>query len=366
MLTLDDPALSDLRDPRVQLIVEMLSQTVYGEAPVAVALQTAGLNPGDYLLSPARLTWTTAVPDAARRGTLGALIHGVIASNRAFGTELERRINQLLAPAAGRPGWYHNDDPYSCAFVGLRSGRALIDRVGLREGLRDLAEDQYRILVVHGMPRSGKSHTWVLVDHLRNVGKLVGINRFVRVTTHAWSGQVSGEDLARSLAAKLGLYIEVAPSAELDDTRVRKFLDRFVGLYPHEDGVTRWIILDGLDRPGVQEGARDLAKNLIRLVEDGELQQTRLIVTGLDQLGLQVGYAARVEEIPAIDRALVSSFLRDVAAHLGRAVTDGELDACIREVLGPGPEQRDLGEVERAVVQLVKTRWLVDGDGRDG
>jgi hypothetical protein len=100
-------------------------------------------------------------------------------------------------------------------------------------------------------------------------------------------------------------------------------------------------------------------------VEDGELQQTRLVVTGLDPLGLQVGYAARVEEIPVIDHALVSSFLQDVAAYLGRTVTDAELDECLCEVLGPGPEQRDLGEVERAVVQLVKTRWA-QGAGHGG
>ncbi|MFI0242788.1 hypothetical protein [Streptomyces sp. NPDC016845] len=357
MLAFDDPALSDPRDERVQLIVDMLTRNVYGEAQVTAALLTAGLIPGNYPLSTAQLTWTTAVPDAARCGTLGALVQGVIASNRAFGKDLERRIDQLLRSTSGRQGWYHNDDPYSCAFVGLRSARAVIDRVELRKGLRDLAKGEYRILVVHGTPRSGKSHTWVLVDHLRNAGELVGSNRFARVTTHAWSGQVTGEDLARSLAAKLGLSVDLAPSAELEDTRVRKFLDRFTGLYPH-DGVTRWIILDGLDRPGVQDSARDLAKNLMRLVEDGELQQTRLIVTGLDPLGLQIGYAAREEKIPVINRALVSSFLRDLAPHLGRTVTDAELDECLCEVLGPGPEQRDLGEVERAVVRLVRTRWV--------
>ncbi|GAA0451296.1 hypothetical protein [Streptomyces olivaceiscleroticus] len=366
MLALDDPALGDLSDERAQLIIRMLSEHVYGERSVADALQTAGLVPGDYPLSTARLTWTTAVPDAVQRGMLGILIQGVIASNAAFGTELERRLCRLVAPPAGRAGWYHNDDPYSCAFVGLRSARALMDRQELRNGLRDLVRGEYYVLVVYGAPRSGKSHTWVLVDHLRNTAKLAGTNRFARVTTHAWSGQVTGEDLAHSLAAKLGLDIALAPSTELDDTRVRKFLDQFVGRYPHGDGITRWIVLDGLDRPGVQDGARDLAKRLIRLVEERELQQTRLIVTGLDPLGLQIGYAVRKEEIPVIGRALVSSLLKDVVApHFGRTVTDAELEECLREVLGPGPEERDLGEIEQAVVQLVRTRWVQeDGHGQ--
>jgi hypothetical protein len=139
---------------------------------------------------------------------------------------------------------------------------------------------------------------------------------------------------------------------------VRKFLDHLVGVYPGGDGITRWIILDGLDRPGVQEGARDLARGLIQLVEDGELPQTRLIVTGLDSLGLNVGYAVRTEEIPAIDRVLLRAFLADVATHLGRTTCDGELEEWIAEILGPGPQPRDLSEVEASVVRLVTTRWV--------
>ena len=102
------------------------------------------------------------------------------------------------------------------------------------------------------------------------------MNRFVRVTTHTWSGEVSGEDLALSLADKLGLDIKLTPSRELDDARIRKILDMVIGRYPQGDGITRWIILDGLDRPGVQNSARDMAKRLITLVDEGELPQTRL------------------------------------------------------------------------------------------
>lgn len=364
MLTYDDPAFGELTDPRVRLLIDLLSRNVFGEQ-VSVALGSAGLNPGDYTLSQARLTWTEVVPDAARLGKLGALVATISASRPAFARELERRMSLLLQPVPADGGWYRHDDPYTCSFVGLRGSRAVIDRVGLRASLRELAEDQYWVLVVHGRPRSGKSHTWLLVDHLRNVGKLVGVNRFTRVTTHRWSGEVTGEAIAQSLAFKLGLPIDLSPSGELDDARVRKFLDHLVGVYPGGDGITRWIILDGLDRPGVQEGARDLARGLIHLVEDGELPQTRLIVTGLDPLGLHVGYAVRTEEIPAIDRTLLCAFLTDVATHLGRTTSDEELDEWIGEILGPGPEPRDLSDVEASVVRLVATRW-VQGAGRDG
>nr|BFE71320.1 hypothetical protein GCM10020092_046210 [Actinoplanes digitatis] len=354
MPTYDDPAFGELTDPRVRLLIDLLSRDVHGEL-IAVALSSAGLDPGDYPLDRARLTWTAAVPDAARLGRLGALIEVVSATRPTFTRELESRLALLLRPPPA--GGYSEDDPYRCSFVGLRGARAVIDRAGLRDGLRDLAEDQYWVLVVHGHPRSGKSHTWLLVDHLRNVGKLVGVNRFARVTTHRWSGEVTGEAVAMSLASELGLPVTLSPSGELDDARVRKFLDHLVGVYPGDDGVTRWIILDGLDRPGVQEGARDLARGLIQLVEDGELPQTRLIVTGLDPLGLHVGYAVRTEEIPAIDGTLLRAFLTDVAARLGRDIGDAELDAWITEILGPVPAARDLSEVEAAVVRLVRSNW---------
>lgn len=361
MINFNDPVFSDPADERTRVVVDMLTEHVYGEARVTAALRAARLSPGEYELSRARLAWMAAVPDAARSGRLGALIDGVVAYDRAFGAELARRVAEALAKSADRRRWYHNDDPYSCSFVGVRGARAIIDRHGLRRALRDLADEQYRVLIVRGAPRSGKSHTWFLIDHLQTAGKLGGDNLFIRVTTHNWSGQVTGEDLARSLVARLDLNIDLAPSSELDDTRVRKLLDRLVGLYPGRDGVTRWIFLDGLDRPGVQDTARDFAKGLVRLVEDGELRNTRLIVTGLDPLGMRLGYAVLEEEIPVIDRDLVASFLREVTGHLGHTVTDSDLEACVCEILGTNPEERDLEEVERSVIQLVKTRW---SDGR--
>jgi hypothetical protein len=357
VLEYDDPAFAELTDPRARLVIDVLSRNIPGEE-IWGTLSRAGLNPGDYPYRTPSLTWTTAVPDAARIGRLSVLV-GIIAETRpAVVRELERRIAEALRPAAGEgAGWYRQDDPYACSFVGLRSARAVIDRAGLRSGLRQLADDQYWVLVVNGLPRSGKSHTWLFIDHLRSAGRLVGINQFTRVTTHRWSGEVTGEAIARSLADKLQLPIDLSPSGELDDALVRKFLDRIVPAYRGGEGITRWIILDGLDRPGVQEGARDLVRGLIGLVEEGELRQTRLVVTGLDTLGLSVGYAVRTEDIPAIDRTVMRAFLTDVAQHLGREITGKELDEWTMEILGSGVKTRDLSDIEASVVRLVTTHW---------
>ena len=164
MLALDELSLSDLTDPRMRLIVNMLTRSVFTTAVITGSLEAAGLNPGDYPLETAKLAWMAAVPDAARRGKLDSLIARVTDNNRAFASELQRRMQPLLATASGEHPWYYHDDPYTCTFVGPRASRAVIDRAGLRQGLHALATDQYRILVVSGAARSGKSHSWVLVQ----------------------------------------------------------------------------------------------------------------------------------------------------------------------------------------------------------
>jgi hypothetical protein len=367
MLTLDDPSMENPEDPRTRLIVRMLSSKLYTSSTIAASLEVAGLSPGNYKLDNAAIyTWLAVVPDAARLGKLAALIERVIEQDAAFGVQLERQWQFLITPSGGEHGWYRHDDPYTSGFVGLRASRAVIDREGLRSGLRDLATDQYRILVVSGKPRSGKSHSWELVGHLRDAGRLGGEFQLVRVTTHAWgSDKVTGEALISSLADKLALGIVLASSGELADARIRKFLDLFVGHYPQDDGKTRWIVLDGLDLPHVEDSARDVAKRLITLVDEGELSRTRLIVTGLDTLGLTAGYTVQLEEIPAIDKMVVRTFLTDVAEDLGHPVTPEELDDCVADVLGEGELPRDLRDVERAVVQLVKARWI-EGAQRGG
>jgi hypothetical protein len=350
MRGLDDPSLASLKDPRTRLIIELLTESVYDPSRVTAVLEAAGLKPGRYPLERACLTWQAAVPDAAKQQHLSELIARVVDEIPAFGKKLEGRLQDQRSK---RP-WYYTDNPYAARFVGPGASHAVIDREDLRSGLHDLVEGEYRALLVSGKARSGKSHSWVLITHLRDEGCLDDQHRLVRVSMDDMVDvdEVTGEALASRLADMLGLNIALTPSGELADARARKLVDMIVGRYPQGDGVTRWIILDGLDRPGVLESARDVAKRLIKLVIDGDLPQTRLIVTGLDNVGLTV--TVQVERIPVINADRVRSFLADVAEHLGRDIDPEKLDACVAEVLGKGEPPRDLYEIEQAVVQLAK------------
>ncbi len=353
-LSLDDKNLGDLQDPRTMLIVRMISQRVYAEPYVSITLKAAGLEPANYTLGKAKVAWMEAVPDAAQQRKLDALVGFVAEHNQAFVEELEQKLRSLT-PAPGT-AWYPCGDPFGCGFVGSGASRAMIDRSKLRLGLHDLVHDQYRVLVVTGQPGSGKSHSWLLIDHLREAGKLAG-HKCVRVSTHQWgTAEVTGEMVAQAIADRLGLDVRLTQSGELEDARARKILDLLVGHYP-ADGMIRWIVLDGLDRPRVRDSARDVARLLITMVSERDLINTRLVITGFDPLELGSGASVVVEKIPAINEVLLRSFLVDAAANLGHDVDPEDLDDLIAGVLSDGGKPRTLPEIETAVVRLVKEHW---------
>jgi hypothetical protein len=106
-----------------------------------------------------------------------------------------------------------------------------------------------------------------------------------------------------------------------------------------------------------------MARRLIVMVGLGALRPTRLIVTGLDELTNEERRYARWERIPVIDDNLMREFLSAVAGQLGYKLRQGELDAHVTGVLGSGTEPRTLGEVEDAVIDLVRTKLAESHDG---
>src|SRR4051794_26449704 len=108
MLSYDDPAFAQLNDPRTQAVVDVFSRNVVG-LELEVTLKAAGLSPGDYALTSAKLAWTQVVPEAARLSKLQALVVAASAHRPAFARTLEDRLTALLQPAAGSGAWYRHD-----------------------------------------------------------------------------------------------------------------------------------------------------------------------------------------------------------------------------------------------------------------
>lgn len=350
-------------DKRIKVIADFLTRVVYHEEEIKSALEWAELQPGIYSLKQPRLAWLAAVTDACNGGRLEALVDAAagVKQDAFLKQELARELEQM--PAAGDGRWYRCIDPWDSKLVGPDASRAVIDRSGLRNGLRQLAREQRRVLVISGSAGSGKSHSLRLIEHLWDAKHLVG-HRYALVSTHESSGEWTGDQLALTLARRLGLDLDIRPGGdELGDALVRKILDLIVGRYPQDQASPCWIVLDGLDRPLVHESARDMARRLIAMVGLGALRPTRLIITGLDDLTNEERRYAIWERIPAIDNVLMREFISAVAGEVGYQLRQGELDAHVADVLGSGAERRTLDEVEDAVIRLVHGELAGSHDG---
>lgn len=353
-------------DSRLIVVTRFLARAAHDRGERETALEIAGMPPELYERDIPWLAWLAAVNDAVNQGKLEALVEAVatVKLDSVLRQSLERELaNMPTAAAGGDRMWYQCVNPWDSRFVGPDASRAVIDRSGLRSGLRDLAREQRRVLVISGAAGSGKSHSLLLIEHLQDAHQLIG-HRFAIVSTHEWGGEVTGVQLALTLARRLGLDLDLKPGGdELGDALVRKILDLIAGRYPQDQASPCWIILDGLDRPLVHESARDMARRLIVMVGLGALRPTRLIVTGLDELTNEERRYASWERIPVIDDSLMREFLSAVAGQLGYQLRQGELDAYVAGVLGSGTVLRTLGEVEDAVIDLVRTRLAVSHDG---
>ena len=329
-------------DPRFRILLELLTELIFSKHEMEEVLMGCGILPGNYDLSIPRHGWHAIILDAIPDGRLQKLITEAIRTRPAIKKELNNRLIASEKEYAHQKVWYQNTDPINCKFVGRGATRAIVDREQLRRHLRDLSSGMYKVLLVEGGPRSGKSHTWRLIEHLMTAGPPAGLPMFsaVKVSIHSLGTQVNAGEIMGTLADRLGLDLNLAASSEMPDARTRKMVDRFIGQLP-DDGKIRWIVIDGLDRPGVDPDCVDLARRLVSVIEEGELPNTRLVITGLpegDSIGSRFVLYETIKEIKEDD---IERFIRGVAEDIKKPINSPTVEQIVREILpeveSPGP-----------------------------
>ena len=202
------------------------------------------------------------------------------AEDRAAVAELARLRDET------RPISVDAADPWKSVMV---NGQPLVDRDPIRFAVRDLEDQRSRILVVHGEPTSGKTHTTNLITWR------AGANEHQLVSLDLWKlwdaatrnlaadakPRLSPRDVAISLCEQLKIDLTIIPPHDEQDSRwAISFCDRLQGrLAPT---TTYWVVIDEFNKVPVSQQAADLFKELATRVST-TLTNVRLVLLGYSE-----------------------------------------------------------------------------------
>ncbi|RSM60713.1 hypothetical protein DMH03_18415 [Amycolatopsis sp. WAC 01376] len=322
----------DWGDGTARLLHDTLNKAFYLRDELIDIYRGAGLAPFEVDWGqPAAQLWPTITRDAADAGRLAHLIELVKARCPAVGPDLDA----VLAAHNTDGSWYSPRERHLSLLLGPGCQRALLDRRDLRAHLVDLARKQFPVLSITGEPGSGKSYSRHLIQHMAGDPALACEFRLVNVEDDFYD-HVDATGFMTALAARLGLptYFPVDQHTEQART-VRELVDVFVGRFAALPKKMRWIFIDGLDRPQVSSGVHMVVAQLAKEVEAGQLPGARLIVTGHPgDFSPAVLEVLRHEKLTGVTTSHLQGFFRGLADHVGKPISDDELEALVDQVLG--------------------------------
>ncbi|MFY1623566.1 effector-associated domain EAD1-containing protein [Micromonospora sp. WMMD735] len=295
--------------------------------------QTIGLSPGEIEWSgPAVIVWRTLTREAAQKHKLEELVRLVRSRKPAVAVDLD----VVLAARLSNSAWYRCADRYQARLVGPGSRRPLVDRSQLSAALRSVDKEKYPVLSISGDPGSGKSHSRYLIQHVAGSIDVDATLILVDIADEWQEGNdIDAVDFVARLARRLGMPADFHPDLYTECHRTAKELSSdFVGRFRTLPQIYRWIFIDGLDRPNVTTAVHGFVRNLAKEVDNNQLGQTRLIVTGHPgDFPPTVQDVLQIEQIEPIDTSHIAGFFYDIAQHIGADLDDAALDRLVKDVL---------------------------------
>jgi hypothetical protein len=260
-------------------------------------------------------------------------------------------VGQVTELLADDPGTIDGNppDPYHVAL--LRGRRPLIDRLDLRTTLKEFLDYKLPVFVVRGASRTGKTYSLQLILHI------TAAMRDVLVVYVDFSQAATG-DSAAALMAKLRSRLGLPPTGDSDgdSTQTRSAqvqVDQLVGTYRFNDQLRRIIVIDGLNRTGLQGDVNELTAMLIKEVINDQLPGTQLVLTGYAG-EVDPGHDGLIakEDVVTITSTHIRSYFENLV--LGRALSAEELNDLVAEVLTGEGDIEDLAQrVRRCVLRLL-------------
>jgi hypothetical protein len=250
-----------------------------------------------------------------------------------------------LAPLLGRSEARSPVDPLHAPR--MRGTRVLLDRTGLREGLRRL-QQQGGIMVVNGPPGSGKSYSLHFIVY---VAEVTGDFHVASVDVGPMgAARYTSGMLADSLARQMGVTAPRPDRERESDARYNMALADWLFGKAVASARTWWWVLDGFGADVVAHATRDLIFQLAQRIARGSESPRLVLLDFPEPLPADVEPYVYRDEIAPIGPRELELFVetQDVA---GSPEDRDAIVAAILDGLPDGPAR--LAELSRRVNAVV-------------
>jgi hypothetical protein len=240
-----------------------------------------------------------------------------------------------------------------------------VDRSAQRDPLDRLLTFQHqRVMVVRGVPATGKTHLVQFIRHLVEGREQLFVAPLYLGETS--DDQIGPRELMQRLADRMGLSMAALSSdTQAQEARLaEKLCDAFIGqTQAFRKTGDHWVlVLDGLNSPKLSPGAKDLVDRLIIAAARGDLSNVCLVLLALDAaVPAQVAHDVDEHQLLPLAPQDLREHVQALAQRLGRTLDDAGADGLVQGYLldglslPPGHEAMDqINKRLRRLPQLLR------------
>ena len=218
----------------------------------------------------------------------------------------------------------------------LVKGIPVVNRAPLRDLLADLVNGGWQsVILVAGPERSGRTHSWHLIDHVADcVPGIVCTRVDLKCGTLA---QKPIEDVFRFLMEKLHLPIGALPTTQ--GTTVTTIAERYAFTLATSLSAVRprrpvWMVFDSIDRPMTPE-VKAFVCTLAEQCLSGDLRECKIFLLGADRdLDIEdIHRRAQLESLSIFLPQEIADTAKALNALGRKPLSDAELAERVRQML---------------------------------
>lgn len=286
--------------------------------------------------------WTSQLVEAARQ--------------KVPGNALLQNFHQQYQASIQPPAWYQPRNHFETCFIPGR--RAFINRKSLRQFIRELEDEQLKVLVIDGAPVSGKSYSSHLISYIAKERKRYKVVR-IDLKQDALT-DYTPQDLARSLARQMKLDLSGFPERD-PHAQVAKWVQELRDWIIGEVNCLEesWcVVIDGFQQTVISNETLDLIKYLAAWA-DNEMPVLSFVLLGYsDKLPAEENSNIRREDISQIEDIDLKEFFEQLYAEKNVPVNSELVDSAITTVNSriqiPRSDPRYLPSLAQAVREVAE------------